>query len=44
MTKINEANKEVVHGIDQFEQTLRKIGIDPKVRKDEADRAVSESL
>ncbi len=31
-------------GIDQFEQTLRKIGINPKVRKDEAERAVSESL
>lgn len=44
MTKINEANHEVNIGIDQFEHTLRKLGINPKVRKDEAERAVSESL
>jgi len=44
MTKINEATTEVNQGINQFEQTLRNMGINPKVRKDEAERAVSESL
>lgn len=44
MRKISEANREVSDGIGQFEQTLKKIGINPKVRKDEAERAVSESL
>lgn len=42
--KIDEANKEVVDGINQFEKTLKAIGIDPKVRKEDAERAVSESL
>lgn len=44
MTKINEATTEVNQGINQFEQTLRNMGINHKVRKDEAERAVSESL
>ncbi|CDW76374.1 sperm flagellar protein 2 [Stylonychia lemnae] len=42
--KIDEANKEVNDGIGQFEQTLKNIGINPKVRKDDADRAVHEHL
>ena len=44
MRKIDFAGKEVNDGIAQFEQTLRNIGINPKVRKDDAERAVSESL
>lgn len=44
LNKIDEANYEVNDGIAQFEQTLRNIGINPKVRRDEAERAVSESL
>ena len=44
MRKIDFAGKEVNDGIAQFEQTLKNIGINPKVRKDDAERAVSESL
>ena len=44
MRKIGDANREVADGIGQFEQTLKNIGINPKVRRDDADRAVSESL
>lgn len=44
VTKIDEAGKEVADGISAFENTLKKAGIEPKVRKDDADRAVSESL
>jgi hypothetical protein len=45
MRKVDDANKEVIEGINQFENTLRTTyGIDTKVRKEEADRAVSESL
>ena len=44
MRKIDEASKEVNEGIDQFEKTLKNLGINPKVRKDDAERAVSESL
>ena len=45
MKKVDEANKEVNDGIDKFEQTLRNTyGIETKVRKDDAERAVSESL
>ena len=42
--KIDESSKEVVDGISQFEKTLKSIGIEPKVKKEEAERAVSESL
>jgi hypothetical protein len=34
MNKISEANKEVHDGIANFEETLRKNGIEPKVNKD----------
>ena len=44
MRKISEANREVLDGINHFEQTLKQIGINPKVRKEDAERAVSESL
>jgi len=44
MRKIDDASKEVNDGINQFESTLRNIGINPKVRKEDAERAVSESL
>jgi hypothetical protein len=40
MGKIDDANKEVNDGINQFEQTLKQIGINPKVRREDADRAV----
>ena len=45
MTKINDATKEVLDGISNFENTLKsKYGIETKVNKEEADRAVSEHL
>jgi len=42
--KIDEANKEVNDGINQFERTLKSMGINPKVRKEDAERAVVENL
>lgn len=42
MNKISEANKEVHEGISNFEQTLKKVGIETKVNRDDADRAISE--
>ena len=45
MRKIDHATKEVQDGITNFENTLRTTyGIEPKVRKEDAERAVSESL
>jgi hypothetical protein len=44
MTKIGEAGKEVHDGISQFEQTLTKHGIKPVVKREDAERAVSEHL
>ena len=44
VTKIDDSTKEVMDGINQFEKTLKGLGIEPKVKKDEAERAVSESL
>lgn len=44
MKKIDEASREVNDGIIQFEQTLRSNGINPKVQKEEAERAVSQTL
>lgn len=44
MRKIDDANKEVHDGITNFEQTLRNKGISVKVSKEEADRAVMDSL
>ena len=43
--KIDEATKEVHEGIDNFERTLRNTyGIETKVKKEEADKAVQENL
>jgi hypothetical protein len=44
MKKINDANTEVNEGIAKFEETLRSRGIQPKVSKEEADKAVNEYL
>lgn len=45
MTKIDDATKEVNDGIAQFERTLQKnYGISTKVNKQEAERAVSQSI
>jgi hypothetical protein len=35
MTKINEATNEVLHGIDEFEENLRRQGINPHIDSDE---------
>lgn len=35
MTKINEATKEVLNGIDEFEENLRKQGIKPHIDSDD---------
>lgn len=44
MRKVNGANQEVNDGIENFEKTLKSIGINPHVKKNEAERAVSESF
>ncbi len=45
LTKIDEASKEVQDGISQFEKSIKsKYGISTKVKKDEAERAVSMSM
>ena len=45
LTKIDEATKEVNEGIAKFEQTLKSTyGISTKVKKADAERAVSESI
>ena len=45
MRKVDDANKEVHEGIHQFERTLKDTyGISTKVHKDDAERAVSESM
>jgi hypothetical protein len=44
LDKLDAANREVNDGIEQFESTLRSQGIQTKVHKDDATRAVSESL
>ena len=42
--KIEEATVEVQNGIEQFEQTLMENGINPRVTKEFADRAVAQSF
>jgi len=42
--KLDASSKEVHEGIEQFENTLRSNGVNPKVTKEVADRAMSESL
>jgi hypothetical protein len=45
LTKISEANKEVNDGIAQFEKTLKtQYGISTKVKKEDAERAVSQNI
>ena len=44
MRKVDNANTEVNDGINNFEKTLKSIGINPHLKKQEAERAVSESL
>lgn len=45
LTKIDEAAKEVKDGISQFERSLKSnYGISTKVKKQDAERAVSESI
>lgn len=40
--KIEEAGKEVHEGISKFETTLQRIGIKTIVKREDADRALSE--
>lgn len=42
--KLQDAKDEVVDGIDQFENTLRSNGINPRVQRDTADRAITDSF
>lgn len=43
MKKVEDAEKEVQDGIDQFEQTLMKNGINPRVTSDDAERALNQT-
>ena len=42
--KLMDAKEEVVDGIDAFENTLKSNGINPRVQKDQADLAISQSF
>jgi len=44
MKKLEDASKEVHEGIDAFEQTLKSQGINPRVPKDVANQAVTQTL
>lgn len=45
LKKIEEASKEVTDGISQFEKSLKSnYGISTKVKREDAERAVSESM
>lgn len=44
VSKIEEATLEVQNGIEQFEQTLMENGINPRVTKEFADRALAQSF
>ena len=45
LTKIDQASKELNDGIDKFERSLKtNYGISTKVKKQDAERAVSESI
>ncbi len=45
LNKIDEASREVSEGIDKFEKTLKtNYGISTKVKKEDAERAVSQSI
>ena len=44
VAKIEEATLEVKNGIEQFEQTLMENGINPRVTKEFADRALAQSF
>ena len=42
--KLQDAKDEVSDGIDAFETTLKSNGINPRVAKDDAERAISDSF
>ena len=42
--KLTEAKSEVQNGIETFENTLRSVGINPKVEKTTAEQVVSQSF
>ena len=44
LNKLEGANYEVTDGIAGFEETLRSQGINPRVQKDVADKAVTDSF
>jgi len=44
MKKVDESNKEVHEGIENFERTLKNKGINPQLKREEADRLLTESL
>lgn len=44
VTKIDEATNEVQNGIENFEQKLMQSGINPRVTKEFADKAVAQSF
>ena len=44
VVKISEANQEVNDGIDQFEGTLKENGINPRVTRDFAEKALTQTF
>jgi len=42
--KLQDAKDEVADGIDSFENTLKTNGINPRVQKDDAERAITDSF
>jgi len=42
--KLQDAKDEVTDGIDSFENTLKQNGINPRVQKDAAERAITDSF
>ena len=42
--KLQDAKDEVTDGIEQFENTLKSQGINPRVQRDNADKAINESF
>lgn len=43
-SKLSEARNEVTDGIEAFEQSLKQQGIEPRVKKDFADKALADSF
>ena len=44
LKKLDDANSEVLDGIANFEETLKSQGINPRVQKDVAEKAVTDSF